>query len=94
MQPVTVVKANNLVRNIVCRLGVIVIVFMPYPLHFQIQEETFHDSVIPSVTFAAHAAYQVILLQQRLMFSAGVLRSPVGMDDQPWCWVSLNNGHL
>ncbi len=71
--PDAVVKANNLVSNIVGSFRVIGIVLLPNPLHFQIQEETLHCRVIPAVGPAAHAAQQAMLFQQRLMLSAGVL---------------------
>ena len=32
---------------------------------------------VPAIAFAAHAAHQAMLGQQRLMLSAGVLRAPV-----------------
>ena len=50
------------------------IVLLPNPLHLQIQEETFHDGVVPTVTLAAHAADQAMFGQQRLMLAACVLR--------------------
>ena len=73
MQPEAVVKANNVVSNIVACFCMIGIVFLPNPLHFQIQEEAFHDGVIPAVALAAHAAHQAMFGKQRLMLSAGVL---------------------
>jgi energy-converting hydrogenase Eha subunit C len=60
VQPGAVVKANNVVGNIVCSLGVIGVVLLPNPLHLQIQEEALHHSVIPTIAFAAHTAYQAM----------------------------------
>ena len=73
MKSCTVVKANNVVGDIGYGLKLIGIVLVPDPLHLQIQEEAFHDSVIPTISFSAHAAHQAVLDQQRPVFSAGVL---------------------
>ena len=77
MKSCTVVKADNVVSNIVCGLQVIGVVLLPNPLHLQIQEEALHYRVVPAVALAAHAAHQAMRGQQRPMFSAGVLRAPV-----------------
>ena len=47
MQPDAVVKANNVVGNIVCSFRVIGIVILLNPLRLQIQEKTFDDGVVP-----------------------------------------------
>ena len=77
MQSFTVVEADDVVSNVVCGLSVICVVFLPDPFHFQIQEEMLHHSVIPAVAFSAHATYQPMLFQQRLMRATRVLRTPV-----------------
>ena len=58
------------------------IVLLPDPLHFQVQVQTLHDCVIPTIAFAAHAAHKAMLVEQRLVFSAGVLCASVGMHEK------------
>ena len=94
MQSDAVVKANNVVRNIVGCLCVVGVVLLPYPLHFQVEEETLYHGVVPTIALAAHTARKAVLLQQRLMLVAGVLRAPVIMNDQSSSPTSLNDGHL
>ena len=53
------------------------VVSAPYPLHLQIQEEALHRRVVPAVSFPAHAAHHLVLLQQRMVFLTGVLAASV-----------------
>ena len=75
MQSFTAVEADDVVSNVVCRLTVICVVFLPDPFHFKIQEEALHHSVIPAVAFSAHATHQSMLFEQRLMHATRVLHA-------------------
>jgi hypothetical protein len=52
---------------------VVGVVVLPDPLPLQIEEEALHDSVVPTVAFATHAARQAMAAQQGTVGFAGVL---------------------
>ncbi len=56
MQAFAVIKADDVVGDVDPGFSVVGIVALPYPFHFKIQEEAFSNSVVPTVSFAAHAA--------------------------------------
>ena len=68
MQSRAVVKANDVVSHIGHGVMVVGVVLLPDPLHLQVQKEALHNGVVPTISFAAHAANQAMLFQQCLMF--------------------------
>lgn len=52
-------------------------------LPLQRRKEALYRSIVPAVSFAAHAALDAMLCQQRLVVSAGVLTTPVTVMQQP-----------
>lgn len=81
MQPVCVVKADDVVGNVGGGLCMVGVVQLPNPLHLQVQEEAFHHRIIPAVALAAHAGDQAMAGQQVAVGLAGVLAASVGMHD-------------
>ena len=77
MQSDCVVKANNVVSNIVCSFRAVGIVLVSNPLYLQIQDKPLYYRacfvIYPAVSFAAHAADQAMSGKQRLMLAACVL---------------------
>jgi hypothetical protein len=94
MQTHAVVEADDVVSDVIGGLAVIGVIALPDAFHFEVQEEALHDRVVPTITFAAHAAHQAVLRQQRLMQRAGVLAATVRMHDQARCRLPLHNGQL
>ena len=64
MEPDAVVEADDVVGDVSDGFSVIGIVALPNPFHLQIQEEAFHDGVIPAVALAAHAGDKAVLREQ------------------------------
>jgi hypothetical protein len=77
VQAFLVVKRQQVVCHIPAGFFLVGVVSAPYPLHLQIQEEALHRRVVPAVSFPAHAAHHLVLLQQRLVFLTGVLAASV-----------------
>ena len=48
-----------------------------YVLLFESSKKAFDHTVVPTISLAAHAAYDSVYLQQRLIISAGVLRTSI-----------------
>lgn len=67
MQPHKVVEVDDLVSHVVDGFAVIGVITLPNLLHLQIQEQALHHRVIPVIIFAAHAAREAMVFQQRLM---------------------------
>ena len=67
MQPHKVVEVDDVVSHVVDGFAVIGVITLPNPLHLQIQDQALHHRVIPAITFAAHAAREAMVFQQRLM---------------------------
>jgi hypothetical protein len=64
MQSLAVIKHRDVIQNILfCLLSGLVIAPMN-PFLFQAREETFSNTVIPTITFSAHAADKMILVQK------------------------------
>jgi hypothetical protein len=55
MQSLAVIEAHDIICHIVDGFWMIRIISSPHPLHFQIQKEPFHDRIIPTIAFPAHA---------------------------------------
>ncbi len=94
VQPHAVVKAHDVVGDVHHGLGVVGVVALPGPFRLEAQEEALHHRVVPAVALAAHAADQAVASQQRLMQRAGVLATPVGVNNQPRCRLALHDGQL
>ena len=56
MQSYAVVEAHDLISDIGHRFILVGTVFLPDPLHLQVQKEALHDNVISAIASAAHAA--------------------------------------
>ena len=56
MQSYAVVEAHDLISDIGHRFILVGTVFLPDPLHLQVQKEALHDSVIPAIASTANAA--------------------------------------
>lgn len=88
MQPVGVVEANDVMVDVIDGLGWIGITSLPYPLHLQGQEKSFHHRIdapmSTAVAFAAHAGNQAVPGKQIAVSLAGILATTVGMHDQAW----------
>ena len=68
VQPYKVVEVNDVVvSHVVDGFAVIGAITLPNPLHLQIQDQVLRHRVIPIITFAAHAAREAMVFQQRLM---------------------------
>ena len=94
VQSHVVVEADDVVGNVCGRLGMVGIVTLPNALHLQIQEEAFHDRVIPAIALATHAADQPVFAQKSLMRCTGVLAAAICVNDQARCWLALRDGQL
>ena len=73
MQSRAVVKANDVVSHIGHGFIVVGVVFLPDPLHLQVQKEALHDRVDPALPASAHAACDALGFEQLLKLVAGVL---------------------
>ena len=82
MQPFAVVKVHDVIGDVIDGFLVVGVIALPHPLHFQVEEEGFHDAVVPTIALPAHASDQPVLAQQLAVSVAGVLTATVGMDDQ------------
>jgi len=71
MQTASVVEADDVLVDVGSSLHGIVIAMLPQALHFQVQEESFHDGVVMAIAFSAHAGDQAVLLQYLAMSVAG-----------------------
>lgn len=69
VQPHKVVEVDDVVIHVVDGFAVIGVITLPNPLHLQIQiqDQALHHRVIPVITFAAHAAREAMVFQQRLI---------------------------
>src|SRR5450830_153349 len=67
MQSHAVVEANDVVGDVSHGLAVVGVVALPNALRLEAQEEALHHRVVPTVALAAHAAYQAVSCQQRLV---------------------------
>ena len=94
MQSHRVVEVDDVVGHIMNGFAVIGVVALPDPLHLQAQEEALHHRVIPTIAFAAHAAHEAMVFQQRLMRITRVLRATVGMHKKTLGWIALGDSHL
>ena len=56
-------------------------------------KKAFHDSVVPTVTFAAHAANDTVPGEKTAIEATRVLHAAVGMVDEPAGWFSRPDGH-
>ena len=84
VQPDGVVEAHDVVRDVRLGLGMVCIVAQPDTLLLQAREEFLHNSVVPAVALAAHAAHQAMALQQPHVQLAGVPAASVRMNQQSW----------
>ena len=60
MQTFAVIEADDVVGDVDSGFRVVGIVALPHPFHFEIQEEAFSNSVVPTVSLAAHAADEAL----------------------------------
>ena len=55
MQSQGVVERHDIISDIADSLVVVGVVALPDAFHLQIEEESLHDGVVPTITLAAHA---------------------------------------
>ena len=53
--------------------------FPIHNFHLQAVEEALGTGIVVTIAFAAHAAYQIMLVQEALVSGRAVLATPVGM---------------
>lgn len=94
MQPQGVVEADDVVVDVGNGFVVIDIDALPGTLHLQVQEEAFHDRVIPAVALAAHAGHQLVPGQQVTVGLTDVWATSVGMHDQSGLGLAQRNGTI
>ena len=56
-------------------------------------EESFHGGVIPAVSFAAHAAQDLVIQQPALVVAGAVLHPAIRMEDQAGFDLTCNSLH-
>ena len=57
------------------------VMFVMHLLFLQRGEETFGHGVVPTISFATHAANQAVLVEQITMLATGILRATVAVHD-------------
>ena len=83
VQTHVVVEADDVVGNVARGLGLVGVAALPDALHLKVLKEAFHHYVsVPAVSFAAHAADQAVLDQQRLVYGAGAQAATIRVHDQ------------
>ena len=92
MQAYAVVETVDIVGDISYSFTVIGVIKLPNALHFEIQKESLHDSVIPAIGLAVHASAQTVT-GQRAMNIAGILATRVRLNDKPGTGLPMCNGH-
>jgi len=63
------------------------------PLSFELTEESFNNGVITAAADSTHTASQPMILQELLVFFAGKLGAPVGVQDDRKLSLSLSDSH-
>ena len=58
-------------------------------LPFQGREKAFSDSVVITISFAAHALKNTMIFQDLPEIVTGILRAAIGMEDQSWGYLAL-----
>lgn len=80
--PSPAVVVHDVVQNILLSLVPGLVAAPAYPLLLQGAEEAFRHRIVPAVALAAHAAEEAVQRQQLSHRLAGILRAPVGVEDQ------------
>jgi hypothetical protein len=75
------VQAHDDVVGDTChRLGVIGVVSLSDPLHFQVQKDALHHCIVPTITLATHAHHQAMPIEYGVIGRTGVLAAPIRVD--------------
>lgn len=83
MQPLGVIKRDDVVGDVHQRFLVVGMAPLPDSFHRQVKKKPLHDGVIPTIALAAHAGDQAVPFKQGLVQLPGVLTAAVAVDDQP-----------
>ena len=57
------------------------VMFVMHLLFLQGGEKTFGHGVVPTISFATHAAHEAVLVEQITMLATGVLRATIAVHD-------------
>ena len=57
-------------------------------------EEALRNCIIVTTVRFAHALANASHVGAVSKRQAGVLTAPIGMEDYPWCWLTLTEGHI
>ena len=94
MTPFAVVEDLDVFEEVSMRGLVVEPATVMSQLGLEQMKERFGYGVIPAVALAAHALHETVSGQPLGELSAGVLDASIGVDDEPWRWLSSRHRSL
>ena len=93
MPEFTVVKHCNVFKDTLPCICMILELLPINPLGFQTLEKGFGHRIALAITGTAHTLNHFVLFKLFPEVFTGILRSSIGMHDQPRCWFPIHDCH-